>query len=384
MQGRSARPRRRRWPLATLGVGVTLAHLGLVGRFMPSRLGEGAADTRPRRIDISFVRELQPAAPEPVSVAAAPPRRKRLASALPGPATAASAVPDEPLPSTLMPLLPDPDAPLASGEIPLLSDEPLPAVLTLAPGAPPFDWPPSTRLRYALTGHYRGPVQGQAQVEWLREGNRYQVRVDVSIGPSFAPLMSRQAVSEGLLTPEGLRPSRYDEQTRIALLEPRRLSIHLDADAVRLPDGTLRTRPDGVQDSASQFVQLTWLFTLQPERLRAGQSVELPLALPRSVMPWIYDVIGPETLDTPFGPLETVHVKPRREAAPGQDLTAEVWIAPTLQYLPVRILIRQDAQTHMDLMVDSLPLQAQAPENAARQSSPTPQTRLPANPGEPR
>jgi hypothetical protein len=35
-----------------------------------------------------------------------------------------------------------------------------------------------------------------------------------------------------------------------------------------------------------------------------------------------------------------------------------MWFAPSLQYLPVRILIRQDAQTYVDLLIDRLPEQA--------------------------
>jgi hypothetical protein len=113
-----------------------------------------------------------------------------------------------------------------------------------------------------------------------------------------------------------------------------------------------------VQDSASQFVHLTWLFTLRPELLQPGRSIELPLALPRVVEPWTYDVLASETLDTPAGPVPALHVKPRRESRPGGDLTAEMWVAPSLQYLPVRLLIRQDAETYIDLLIERLPEQA--------------------------
>ena len=37
--------------------------------------------------------------------------------------------------------------------------------------------------------------------------------------------------------------------------------------------------------------------------LRVGNVVEMPLALPRSVERWTYDVVEQETLYTPFGPL---------------------------------------------------------------------------------
>jgi hypothetical protein len=89
-----------------------------------------------------------------------------------------------------------------------------------------------------------------------------------------------------------------------------------------------------------------------------GRSVEVPLALPRRVEPGQYDVVGEETLPMPFAQVPAVHVKPRRIAKPGGDLTAEMWFAPGLQYLPVRILIHQDAQTFIDLTLLRAPQQS--------------------------
>jgi hypothetical protein len=243
--------------------------------------------------------------------------------------------------------------------VPLAS--PVQTAASAPPDATTFDWPRSTRLSYRLSGYYRGPVEGQASVEWLRDGPRYQVHLEVSVGPSFAPLVSRRMSSDGEIVAEGLAPRRYDELTRVALSAPRQLSMAFDAATVRLTNGTLVPRPPGVQDTASQFVQLTWLFTTQPDRLVAGQAVELMLALPRRVDRWVYDVLGSETLHTPAGTIDAVHVRPRRPARPDGELTAEVWIAPTLQYLPVRIVIRQDAETQVDLLLDRLPQQAAEP-----------------------
>jgi hypothetical protein len=62
-------------------------------------------------------------------------------------------------------------------------------------------------------------------------------------------------------------------------------------------------------------------------------------------------------LQLPFGQVATFHVKPRREAR-GADLSAEIWFAPTLQYLPVRILIRQQSDSWVDLTLERPPLQA--------------------------
>ncbi len=385
-------PRRapRRVALLGLTAAVLLLHLLLLAFGLPAPGAAGAAERPLRRLEVAFVRELAPAAPPPAP-ATSPLRRLRSLRAVSAAAGAASsalppvlavqeagaeagaelarlleALPElaalDAVPGSAPPDLTD----LAGGPVPAgLVEPPAPIAAQAAASAPgsgpAFDWPPSTRLSYVLTGHYRGPVDGHAQVEWLRQGTRYQVHLDLGIGPSFAYFVSRRISSEGEITDQGLHPLRYDEETRVALREPRRLRITLGADRIDLPGGRSQPRPQGVQDSASQFVQMTWMFTLQPDLLQAGRQLVLPLALPRQVEDWTYEVVGPETLVTPMGTLDTVHVKPRRQPRPGVDLTAELWFAPSLQYLPVRIVVRHDDQTHVDLLLDRLPQQAAEP-----------------------
>ena len=226
-----------------------------------------------------------------------------------------------------------------------------------AASAVAFEWPPSTRLTYALTGNYRGEVQGSASVEWIRVGLRYQVHMEAIIGASFAPLLVRRASSEGELGDSGLAPRRFECEQRVPF-KVRRWAMSFDPERVRLADGKEEPALPGVQDEASMFVQLTWLFTTQPQRLQAGRTVEMPLALPRRVEMWHYDVIGEEMLQMPFAEVQTVHVKPRRIAKPGGDMTAEMWFAPGYQYLPVRIRINQDADTFVDLQLQRPPQQA--------------------------
>jgi hypothetical protein len=171
------------------------------------------------------------------------------------------------------------------------------------------------------------------------------------------------------LSDEGLQPRRYDEETRVAWLEPRRLTMHFQPGQVVLAGGTPVAAPPGVQDTASQFVQLTWMFMTRPQQLRVGQAIELPLALPRRLKRIVFDVVGEERLETPVGMLDTFHLVPRPDVRPGNDLTAQVWVAPSLQYLPVRIRIHQDAQTYVDLGLRSLPMQAAPAQPASSPAS---------------
>ena len=370
---------RRRAGWWVLLASVVLAHAAASLWLQQNLVDWGDGNTpMPQRIEVAFVQALAPAPPPAPPPAAARAKAKAGKARAPAPAASApqlAATPAEPLPETRPE--PSPEAALPI-EVQAVAEVPLPQpALTIesaatamaaaasaasAPVAAAFEWPPSTRLTYSLTGNYRGEVHGNARVQWVRQGSRYQVHLDVAIGPSFAPLISRRMTSDGELGEQGLVPRRYDEATRLPFQQARRATLQFTPEQVTLANGAQHEALAGVQDAASQFVQMTWMFTTRPELLRAGNTVTMPLALPRRVGRWVYDVLGQERLATPIGEIDTYHLKPRLgERRPGNELSAEVWFAPSLQYLPVRIRIQQDAETFLDLLVDAAPLQATPP-----------------------
>ena len=366
----TARPRAARragWCalLLVVLIGHSLAALWL----RDNLVGWGDGDQpMPARMEVAFVQVLQAAAP-PAAPVARSVRKAAKARAAPPAASAPMAVDEVPLPAVApvpVPVLETAAAPpttpaSAPASIADLAAAPViaaPALVAVA-SAPAFAWPPSTRLTYVLSGNYRGEVHGSARVQWVRQDSRYQVHLDIDVGPSFAPLISRRMTSDGDLGESGLMPRRYDEATRVLFQQPGRVTVLFSPDQVTLANGSQHEALPGVQDTASQFVQLTWLFTTQPALLRAGNTVTLALALPRRIDRWVYDVLGQEQLVTPIGVLDTYHLKPRLgERRPGNELSAEAWFAPTLQYLPVRLRIAQDAETFIDLLLDAAPLQA--------------------------
>jgi hypothetical protein len=372
----SPSPRRRRvTAFVALVLAVVLVHFAVTDRVAQSLHELGAAASEPVRLQAAFVREIQQAAPPAEAPRpAAPPRPKRPRTAVAKPRAPAASAPQE------IASAPEPAASAEQGiasapeleasapqEVAAASESASPAQpeasasapspAASASGAPPFEWPPSTQLRYSLLGWYRGEVRGSAQVQWIREGSHYQVHLDVVVGPGFAPLLQRRMTSDGELGEQGLIPRRYDEITKPPLGATRRAGVIFEGNEAALNDGRRVDVRPGVQDTASQFVQLSYLFSVDPQRLQVGKSVELPLALPRRYDLWVYDVIGRETLSAPFGEVETYHLRPRREADPS-TLAFEAWFAPSLRFLPVRILIRQDEQTFIDLMIDRPPLEA--------------------------
>lgn len=306
-----------------------------------------------------------PAAPE--AAASAPAAGVDPADAAPDPAT--GRVADAPRAASSDPVGEPVSEPVSDpvGQPPLADAHRI--ALPAATPAPVFEWPVSTRLSYSLQGYYRGEVSGSAQVEWLRDGDRYEVHVEVTVGPRAASLMGRRMSSRGRITAGGLAPERYDEDTRLAF-NRRHAVVQFDGGRARLSTGREMEAPPGTQDAASQFVQLTFRLTTEPQLLQVGRTIDFPLALPKRLDRWYYEVVGVESLATPFGPVDGYHLVPRRETPTRDALLAEMWFAPQLQYLPVRIRIRQDTEAYLDLLIDRLPEQAAAPVTPASGTRP--------------
>lgn len=218
-------------------------------------------------------------------------------------------------------------------------------------------WPADTRLSYQLGGYYRGDLHGDAQVQWTRPpaadaqpSERYQVRIDISLG-----LVKAQLTSQGLVRATGLQPQAYEEQ--LPTRGPR--SVKLDAQDVLLTDGRRIPRPaqdlSMVQDTASQFVELGHRFSTGRAVLKQGETISVWLARPGGLDEWVYDIGPPETIYLPLmGAVQANHLKPRPLVAARGSITAEMWIAPGLQHLPVRIKITLNKEAHLDLLVQKI------------------------------
>ncbi len=233
------------------------------------------------------------------------------------------------------------------------------------------EWPGDTRLSYQLGGYYRGELFGDAQVQWTRPtetatasmtgadaassgavvpSDRYQVRIDINVGG----LARVQMLSQGRVRAAGLQPEAYEE-----VLPSSRRNVRLTTNEVLLMDGRRLPRPpedmDGVQDTASQFVELGHRFSTGRARLAKGEVVRVWLARPGGLDEWVYDIGAAETLYLPLlGAVQAYHLKPRPLARARGTIVAEMWVAPSLQNLPVRIKITLDAQSYLDLTVKKI------------------------------
>jgi hypothetical protein len=330
---------------------VTPMFTRLLQQQAPAQVVASAAPVAPAEPPRPRVRTVPPPAPRPARTASQPERAASAPQAEAATAAARSAsAPVAAVPASAPAAAASRPQPVASAPQPVASQAVAAAagasapVTPAGPGLAPDGWPVDTRVNYRLTGNYRGSLHGSARVQWLRQAARYETRIDIDI----TLLYSLSITSQGTVTPAGLKPDVYEEVRRNGVRR-----ADLGEDTIRLGNGKVVPRPPGVQDAASQFVELAHRFASGQDRLEVGHSVTLWLARPGGVDRWTYDVVGRETLQTPeLGAINAFHLKPRPIDQPRGNITAEIWFAPSLQYLPVRIRLDMDGQdTYLDLVV---------------------------------
>jgi hypothetical protein len=212
---------------------------------------------------------------------------------------------------------------------------------------PPAMAPPSAALAYDVVGNVRGiGYSAQATLDWTLEAGRYDARMAVRL-----PLMgSRVQTSAGRVGPTGLLPERFADKARSER------AAHFDHTEQRIrfsantPDAELMP---GAQDRLSVFLQLAARLNAAPERVQAGQVIELQVAGTTDAEPWRFRVGEEETLNLPAGAQRTRQLV--REARQPRDSQVELWLATGLQHLPVRIRIVQHNGDQLDQQLSRLP-----------------------------
>lgn len=187
--------------------------------------------------------------------------------------------------------------------------------------------PPPMTLGYELT---YGRWTGRGELLWRPSGSSYEARLEGRVlGVSAITL-----VSKGNLDAAGLAPVRYTDQRRgrgeqAANFQRKAGKITFSGNPAEFP------LLQGSQDRLSWMVQLAAIAQAEPKRVATGSRIVLHVVGARGDSDvWAFQVEGPQEVSTPDGAVKTV--KLLREPRKPHDTRVEVWLAPSLHYLPVR------------------------------------------------
>lgn len=197
-------------------------------------------------------------------------------------------------------------------------------------------------LRFTVEGFVKGmQYHASAQLQWQTDGYTYQARQSIS---AFL-LGSLEQTSTGLFTPQGLQPLQFVDR-RLA----KRRTVNLDWSAQQAlfePERTPTPIGPGTQDRLSVFLQLAAMLQAMPNLRAPGTRIDIPTLGARRMQIWSFVVEGEALLDLPDGPVTTLRLHRLPQA--GDDETAQLWLSPTLGYVPVRMHMKEGNGDVMDL-----------------------------------
>jgi hypothetical protein len=196
-----------------------------------------------------------------------------------------------------------------------------------------FSIPGSVRLHYKVSAQSRNQLwHGAGELLWRHDGERYDAKLEVS-----APLLpTRIQRSTGSITADGLAPLRFSDKSRSES------AAHFQRDEGKVSFSN--NRPDapllpGAQDRLSVLLQLGALIAGNPDKFRPAATIAIQTASTREAEPWLFTVEGEEQLQLPGGNVATLKLtrNPRKEF----DIKVELWLAPGMDYVPVRLRLTQ-------------------------------------------
>ena len=196
-----------------------------------------------------------------------------------------------------------------------------------------FVIPKPVLLHYKVLAHARGlSLSADSQLRWRQDGSEYEAQLDLS-GPLFP---KRSQHSTGRITAQGLAPQRFSDKARSEE------AAHFQRDEGKISFSS--NRPDaalaaGAQDRLSVLMQLGGMIAGKPGNFGPGTTIAVQTASTRDAEVWQFTVEGEERLQLPGGELDALKLirNPRKEF----DQKIELWLAPGMDYVPVRLRLTQ-------------------------------------------
>lgn len=206
-----------------------------------------------------------------------------------------------------------------------------------------------------------GSIQvGEARQTWSRDERGYRLRIVMETTGAarlFKPLTVTQTSAGGFYS-GGLRPRRFSfeqtgRDTSNTTFDWKQMKLTLDRGSKR------REFPlePGAQDVLSLAYQLGAI-------ANARGVTDVAVASGRNFYRNALEWVGEDTVRTRAGEVRTLHVR-----TTGRDQTTEVWLAPELQNLPVRIMFTDRNGTATQLVAEHIQADGQTLLGKARDTT---------------
>jgi hypothetical protein len=206
-----------------------------------------------------------------------------------------------------------------------------------------FRFPEPVRILYDVQGRSGFSYSASAEMLWRHDGATYQSALRVSkLGIPLSVWTSK-----GSLGAQGVAPMRFGEKKG----RSSEIAAHFQRDkgiisfSRNAPDVVLQT---AAQDHLSTFFQLSSMVSGEPARFTPGSAIAFQSANAYGAEDWTFKVGALESMGLP--PPAANGLRLTRDHGAEYDTKVEVWLAPTLGYLPVRIRLSQTNGDFLELV----------------------------------
>ncbi len=278
-----------------------------------------------------------PPAPAPAARPAPKPRRHaRVATVPAAPVVAAPEPAVEPTTTAVADTVAQATEPAPPFDEPIVSPTEQPAL--------PKQLPPRIDLAYRAFLGTRGFFIGDAVYRLEHSANQYKIST-VGEARGLAALLFRgqgKATSVGAITAGGLQPNSYTTE-RTSSNRRESATFDWETGMVQLSDDKY------LPLELPTFDPLTvlWQFYFAPP---SQDDAEFNIATTRKIYHYVFHRTGTETLSLPFGEVEAEIW--RRQSGDG-NVDAQIWLAPSLHYVAVKIRVSNDRAT-VEALLDSI------------------------------
>ncbi|HSY26444.1 MAG TPA: DUF3108 domain-containing protein [Burkholderiaceae bacterium] len=213
-----------------------------------------------------------------------------------------------------------------------------------------FNLPPSANLGYSIQAQQSGlQLSGNAVWKWVATDSTFKIDTETR-----AMLVGKilDAKSEGEIDDFGLAPTRFtdkrfrkDATTTTFNHDSKLISFSTNADTYPIKGGE--------QDRNSAIWELIAVARGAHGKFKDDTVWDFFVAGQHDAEVWSFKVDKQESIRTPMGNLSAVHVV-KLPAANSKGQQVDIWLAPSLEWYPVRLRYTEPNGDYVEQMLNSI------------------------------
>lgn len=227
-------------------------------------------------------------------------------------------------------------------------------ICSLAIAGTEINLPPSAELHYSVKAKQKGiPVSGEVYVKWqlgkVNEAQNYSIVTETRV-ILFGKILDSS--SFGHIDTHGLAPDKFVEK-RFGKTESTSRFDRATKTIHFTESSQTYNIKGGEQDRTSATWQLVALARAATDKFVTGSEWKMFVAGRRDAEDWTFKVAGTETIVTPLGEFSAVHII-KAPPPDSKDQQLEIWLAPKLEWYPVRLKFSDADGDNVDQLLGSI------------------------------